>query len=223
MPSSVIRFYKENGAALTIQALRGSVYRRVFNGLVSMKVKGHPRINIHPSAFIRGLSHVEFGEHFRAGRHFWLEAVIADGERRYSPRISIGNNVIVNDDVHIAATNYISIGDNVLMASRIFISDHNHGSYQDSGASDPEVPPRLRVVSSDKRVIIEDNVWIGEMVSVLPGVVIGRGSVIGGNSVVTRSIPAHSIAIGNPARVIKRFSAAERQWKAVPPTHAITA
>jgi lipopolysaccharide O-acetyltransferase len=53
--------------------------------------------------------------------------------------------------------------------------------------------------------IIEDNVWLGEFVSILPGVTIGKGNIIGANSVVTQDIPPYSIAVGTPARVAKRF------------------
>ena len=51
-------------------------------------------------------------------------------------------------------------------------------------------------------VVIEDNVWLGDNVCVLPGVTIGKGSVIGANSVVTHSIPPYSIAVGTPAKIV---------------------
>jgi acetyltransferase-like isoleucine patch superfamily enzyme len=53
--------------------------------------------------------------------------------------------------------------------------------------------------------VIEDNVWIGESVVILPGVTIGKNSIIGANAVVTKSIPENSIAGGNPARIIKKI------------------
>lgn len=55
-----------------------------------------------------------------------------------------------------------------------------------------------------KSVSIEDDVWLGYNVTVLPGVTIGKGSVIGAGSVVCSDIPPYSIAVGNPAKVIKR-------------------
>ena len=51
---------------------------------------------------------------------------------------------------------------------------------------------------------IEDNVWIGELASILPGVTIGKGSVIGAATVVTNNIPPYSVAVGNPAKIIKK-------------------
>jgi maltose O-acetyltransferase len=57
--------------------------------------------------------------------------------------------------------------------------------------------------SEEKKVIIDDDVWIGARVIILPGVKIGRGSVIGAGSVVSKSIPEYSVAVGNPCKVVK--------------------
>jgi lipopolysaccharide O-acetyltransferase len=62
-------------------------------------------------------------------------------------------------------------------------------------------------------VIIEENVWIGEYVSILPGVTIGRGSIIGSMSVVNKNIPAFCIAVGAPAKVIKRYNFTTNKWE----------
>ena len=64
-------------------------------------------------------------------------------------------------------------------------------------------------------VIIEDNVWLGEFVSVLPGVKIGKGAIIGSNSVVTKDIPANTIAVGSPAKVIKKYNFETKKWEIV--------
>ena len=68
---------------------------------------------------------------------------------------------------------------------------------------------------SAKPVIIHDDVWIGEMVSILPGVEIGKGSIIGANSVVTKYIPDYSIAAGNPAKVIKQYNFNTKRWEKI--------
>jgi lipopolysaccharide O-acetyltransferase len=209
------RIYRDNGAFLTLCAVFGAAGRLIFSELLSLAVKGRPELRVHPSAHIRGLAHMTIGNNFRAGRNLWLEAVTQDGDRFYSPRIEIGKNVIVNDFVHIGATNFISIGDNVLLASHIFISDHHHGNYRGRNGSDPDIPPQLRQITRGSQVVIEDNVWIGDMTSVFAGVTIGRGSVIGGHSVVTRSVPPNCIAVGNPARVIKQYCPIEKIWKPV--------
>jgi lipopolysaccharide O-acetyltransferase len=132
-----------------------------------------------------------------------------------NPLIRFGKDVQINDFVHIGAIESVTIHDHVLIASRVFISDHNHGCYSGrSPHSDPHSVPVERQLSSSP-VVIEENVWIGESVSILPGVTIGRGSIIAAQSVVSRSIPPNSIAAGAPARVIKTFNSVSRCWDRV--------
>jgi lipopolysaccharide O-acetyltransferase len=203
--------YNNNGLLLTLSAAMDSFQRRLFNLIISNKVRASSLTNIHQSAYIRGLSSMEVGSNFIAGRFLWLEAITQHNGVRFYPRIRIGDNVAVNESVHIAAVNSVTIGNNVLMASKIYISDHNHGTYQGDLQSDPTVAPNDRQLSFSS-VVIEDNVWIGEFVSILPGVIIGEGSIIGSNSVITHTIPPRSIAVGSPARVIKQFSSKEKRW-----------
>jgi lipopolysaccharide O-acetyltransferase len=122
-----------------------------------------------------------------------------------------GNDVQINDYVHISAMERVVIGNNVLMASHIYISDNSHGAYKGDSQSTPDIPPIKRDYYVAP-VQIEDNVWIGEGVIIMPGVSVGHGSVIGANSVVTKNIPADSIAVGNPAKVIKTFDTLQSQW-----------
>lgn len=126
-----------------------------------------------------------------------------------------GSNVQLNDYVHITASECVTIGNNVLMASRIYISDTSHGSYAgDDYDSHPDTPPNSRPLSY-KPVRIDDNVWIGEGVSILPGTHIGKGAIIGANSVVKGIIPANTIAVGAPARVIKMFNFELNNWESI--------
>ena len=97
----------------------------------------------------------------------------------------------------------------------MFITDLAHGSYcGDENDSLPDTIVKDRPLSY-KPVVIGNNVWIGELCSVLPGVTIGENSIIGANSVVTKSIPANSIAAGNPAKVIKQFNFETKRWEKV--------
>ncbi|MGE6568339.1 acyltransferase [Shewanella vesiculosa] len=117
-------------------------------------------------------------------------------------KVTIGNNVSINYDCHIACINNIFIGNNVLIASRVYISDHSHGL---SDYSDIDIPPSQRIIHSKGPVIIEDNVWLGEGVVVLPGVTIGKGTIVGANSVVTRNLPPYTVCAGVPAKVLKKI------------------
>lgn len=160
---------------------------------------------------IRGKNGIDFGERLTTGYHCRIESYSNNGQKS----LFFGNNVQINDFVHIAALNEVRIGNNVLIASKVFITDLEHGSYiGNENDSDPNSIVKDRPLSS-KAVVIEDNVWLGEHVSVLPGVTIGENSIIGANSVVTKSIPANSIAVGIPAKVIKQFNFETKRWEKV--------
>jgi len=209
---NLITLFRDYGFVLSSFFVFRKAMLRFFNFFWARLFKVR-KINIHPTAKIIGIPSIKIGENFYAGKNLWIEAIHLHGDTRFTPQIIIKNNVSVNDSVHIAATKYVEIGNNVLMASNIYISDHNHGYYTGEMQSDPETPPNSRLVSCNKSVVIEDNVWLGEFVSVLPGVHIGRGCIIGSNSVVTKNIPAHSIAAGNPAIVVRQYNTTIQKWE----------
>lgn len=123
----------------------------------------------------------------------------------YGRHIRIGNNVIVGMNCTFVDCNTITIGDNVMIASNVQIYTSTHPVAPQERLVEDWTPdcghPYFRTYALP--VVIEDNVWIGGGVVILPGVTIGKNSVIGAGSVVTRSIPADSVAVGNPCRVIR--------------------
>ncbi|PKP41232.1 MAG: acetyltransferase [Bacteroidetes bacterium HGW-Bacteroidetes-12] len=159
---------------------------------------------------IRGKKFISVGKGFTTGFNCRLDAFSEDGNNC----IKIGENVQINDYVHIGAVKSIEIGDNVLIASKVYIADHNHGNYSEEECDCPMSIPKDRKLYS-KKVVIEKNVWIGEFVSILPGVIIGEGSIIGTMSVVNKDIPPYSIAVGSPAKVIKRYNYETKLWEKV--------
>ncbi len=161
--------------------------------------------------YVRGKANIRWGKRLTTGVGVRLDVFCSDAERR----LIIGNDVQLNDYVHIGVIKSVEIGDDVLIASRVFISDHNHGNYNESGEpSLPIVPPRQRRLVG-KAVRIGDRVWVGEQVCILPGVTIGEGAVIGAGAVVNRDIPANCVAVGNPARIIRLFNKASKRWEKV--------
>ncbi|MFH6972909.1 LbetaH domain-containing protein [Flavobacterium petrolei] len=159
----------------------------------------------------RGRGYMSISEGFTTGVGCRLEAYPV-GENKV---LHIGKNVQINDYVHISAMENVSIGDNVLIASKVFISDLNHGSYGADGMHDsPNTPPNSRKLYA-KPVNIEENVWLGEFVSVLSGVTIGKGTIVGANSVVSKSLPPYVIAVGTPAKTIKKFNFVSERWERV--------
>lgn len=158
---------------------------------------------------IRNKHLIDLGEGLTTGFGCRIEAFPLDGNENIC--VKIGNNVQLNDYVHIGSVGSITIGNNVLIASKVYISDHNHGGYDNIKSDSPLISPfdRKQIV---KPVFIEDNVWIGESVCILPGVRIGYGSVIGALSVVSKDIPPYCIAVGSPAKVIKIYDFNEEHW-----------
>lgn len=107
----------------------------------------------------------------------------------------IGNNVSINRNTVIRG--YFKIGNDVAIAPNCTIIGANHNFQR------TDIVIKQQGVSNRGGIIIEDDVWIGANCVVLDGVTIGKGSVIGAGSIVTKSIPPFSIAVGNPCKVIK--------------------
>lgn len=162
---------------------------------------------------IRGKQYIKIGKGFTTGFNCRLDALnINNLKEKYL--IEIGENVEINDEVHIGAAEKIIIGDNVLIASKVYISDHNHGSYKGEEQDSPMSIPKKRKIYSSP-IKIERNVWIGEFVSILQGVTVGEGSIIGTMSVVTKDIPPYTIAVGSPAKPIKKYNFKTKKWDTI--------
>lgn len=159
---------------------------------------------------IKGKKFIDFGNRLSAGYFLRLDVAPMDDNPR--KRLIFGDDIQINDFVHISALDHVEIGDGCLLASHIYISDNSHGHYGGSKLdSAPTVPPDNRSYYTSP-VKIGKNVWIGEGVIIMPGVNIGDGCVIGAHSVVNKSIPSDSIAVGTPAKVVKKYSYTEKRW-----------
>src|SRR5437899_3077246 len=135
---SLREFAVENGWMLLLQKVGGAALRRVRDGLLARRLKTTQlRIGRHPK--IAGLAHMRVGRGFSAGNGLWLEAVTEFAGVRYEPMLSIGANVNLSDQVHVACTNRVTIEDGVLSGSRVIITDHSHGLYTGGVQSSPEV------------------------------------------------------------------------------------
>jgi acetyltransferase-like isoleucine patch superfamily enzyme len=110
-------------------------------------------------------------------------------------RIGIGNTVI----------GPVSIGNHVCIGQNVVLSGLNHNYHEiDRDISGQGV--------SVAQITVEDNVWIGAHSVILSGVTIGKHSVVGAASVVSKDIPPYSVCVGNPARVIKQYNFEKKEW-----------
>lgn len=190
---------KQYGVLGTIKLILSYLYTKIFYSEARL---------IRLPFDVRNSWGVSFGKNFTTGVGCRIETYPQNKDKV----LFIGQNVQINDYVHITAIDKIIIGNNVLIASKVYISDCSHGSYAgDKNDSNPLYSPASRPLFS-KPIIIEDNVWLGEFVSVLPGVTIGKGVIVGANSVVSKSLPPNVIAVGAPAKPIKKFNFDTQKW-----------
>lgn len=109
--------------------------------------------------------------------------------------LKIGNNSGIGINAELSSG--VEIGNDVMMAPDVLILTSNH-LFDDLGI------PMIKQGNSElKKVIIEDDVWIGQRATILPGVTVKKGSIIAANAVVTKTFPEYSVIGGNPAKVIK--------------------
>ena len=123
-----------------------------------------------------------------------------------TPEIEIGDEVYIGRFSHIVSVKSVKIGKNVLISDKVYISDNLH-EYKDI-----DIPIKKQKIINKSIVSIGDNSWLGEN-SCIIGASIGKHCVIGANSVVLSDIPDYSIAVGTPARVIKRYNRDKNIWE----------
>ena len=154
-------------------------------------------------AFIKGGKYIEVGANFSGLHIIRLGCWDVFAEQKFTPSLTVGDYVSMNNNVHIGCINKISIGNNVLFASNIFITVRFHGNLDQSELN---LAPYIRSLHSKGEVTIMDDLWIGENVSIMPNVTIGKSCVIGANSVVTKSFPDFSVIAGSPAKLIRNLN-----------------
>ena len=164
----------------------------LINAQVQIRGKARLPLSVRLTGRIRlkGDGDVEFGQGVcLAGDIVPIEFVCHKGAR-----ISIGDHTFINYGSSISAYKQVKIGRHCLLGHHTLIVDRNEHGVEQREIAPPPAP-----------VIIEDHVWIGSRVIILPGRSVGHHSVIGAGSVVTKNIPANCLAVGNPARVVRRF------------------
>jgi maltose O-acetyltransferase len=123
---------------------------------------------------------IEHGAYFGSGR-----------------QIKIGDNSGIGVDCHVPSD--IRIGDDVMMGPDVLIISQNQNHRFDR----LDIPMRLQGHNESQPVIIEDDVWLGARVIVLPGVRICHGAIVGAGAIVTKDIPPYAICVGNPAHIVR--------------------
>lgn len=159
---------------------------------------------IQPPFRCSGFEQISLGDNVVIHRDCWLQAL---GVRGDSPKLIIKSHAGIGMGATIAAAQQVVIGEYVLMARNVYIADHGHAF------ADVNTPIMHQGIDNIRPVAIGRHTWLGQNVCILPGASIGIHCVIGANSVVKSSIPDFSVAVGTPARVVKRFNADTLKWE----------
>jgi len=155
---------------------------------------------------IIGGRRIFIGDRLSIGEGAYIHAIETYAGTGFTPEIVIGNDVYIGPKCYIAAAQRISIEDGCVLSEGVYVSDVAHGM-------DPEMGLIMKQQLIVKgRVSIGANCFIGLRAAIMPGVELGHNCIVGAGSVVTRSYPAFSVLVGNPARLVKRYDPQTRKW-----------
>jgi len=179
------------------------IWYRLYTAWIRNAFASTGNIRIEPSLCMSGGKSISIGNNCGFGKDGHLFAYPdrqLSTKEEYPILITIGNNVWIGDNFNITAAYGVSIGDNVLMGKWVSILDNDHGC---TDLESLKQAPLARLLSSKGSINISDNVWVGDKVTILSGVKIGKGSVVASNAVVTKDVPPYCVVGGVPAKIIK--------------------
>jgi acetyltransferase-like isoleucine patch superfamily enzyme len=165
-----------------------------------------------PVAALYGERYIHLGAGTVVGPYSTLSAGVVPGHvPDRDPVIAIGDRCVIGKGSGVVGHRQVEIGDDVWTGHHVYITDANHG-YEDV-----TLPPGAQF-AAPRPVSVGDGAWLGHGTVVLPGSTIGRHAVVGAGSIVAGDLPDHCVAVGNPARVVKRYTDAAG-WVAVAPSN----
>jgi acetyltransferase-like isoleucine patch superfamily enzyme len=197
-----INFFKIfNHVNYIFAKLKVMFFYRFFFGSIGKKVAIYkPLLIVNPARIFVG-DNVSIRDGVR------LEVVVTEND--FLPELTIGDNVNIEQNVHIVCGCRVTIGDNVSIAAGAAIVDVNH-PYEDV---DDVGKIGNRIEAMNNFVEIGEGALIGYGAIILPNVKIGKRAMIGAYAVVTKSVPDFCTVAGSPARVIKKYSFENRVWE----------
>lgn len=174
------------------------IWNHFYSGFILNGLSSFPNTSIVVYPFVmKGQKYISIGENTSIDKY---GTITASKRTEKEPELRIGNDCSIGAFCHITCINKIIINDNVLFGKGVTVTDNSHGHNK---PDEIDIAPCRRDIYSKGEVIIEENVWVGDKVTILPGVTIGKGAVIGANSVVTKDVPSFCVVAGNPAKILK--------------------
>jgi acetyltransferase-like isoleucine patch superfamily enzyme len=156
---------------------------------------------------INGPSRIAIGRDVFVGHGSWLFTAGEDA------RLEIGDGTRMSGLCVLSAVRSVQLGRSVLLGRNVYIADNSHGM------ADRDVPIVDQELEKVAPVMIEDGAWLGENAVILSGVTVGSGAVVGANSVVLTDVPSRCVAVGAPARVVRRLDGVD---EGIPTAHSAT-
>lgn len=181
-----------------------SIYSALYRILISSKFKFFgSKVKVIRPLKIEGHENISLQDNVRIGYKSSVTALSYTNMRNV--HLLIGEGSVIGNFNHIVCSYKMTIGKNVLFANNVYLSDNLH-EYRDI-----HLPIIRQSIIQLGEVRIGDGSWIGENVAII-GASVGKNSVIGANSVVTKNIPDYCVAVGAPARVIKKYNVDLGEW-----------
>lgn len=185
-----------------LQNARNELYNLWIKNLLG-SIGEHSKICYPCSLLGGGQKNITIGKYTVIGRTSILGCWIKYGNQLFpNASITIGNKCNIGEYNHITACNKITIGDGLLTGRYVTISDNSHGGLSEEEST---IEPAKRALKSKGEVVIGNNVWLGDKVTVLAGVHIGNYVIVAANAVVTKDIPDKCVVAGVPAKIIRHI------------------
>jgi len=179
-------------AAAAYRLLRDGRDRACSLALASSFEAFGPRSRLSLPVQLHGERRIAIGARVYFGPGCWLLT------HQPSGHLEIGDGTSIAGYCVLSAAVDIRIGRRVLFARNVYVADHRHGFEAD-------VPVLDQPLGDLRPISIEDGAWLGQNAVILPGVTVGRGSVVGANAVVREDVPPRCVVAGAPARVIREL------------------
>lgn len=166
------------------------------------------KVAFSSGAEITNSRYIQFGRNVYLGKNSHIQVLLERHFKfdRTKPKLKIGNYVSIGSGSEISVVDDIELEDDVIVASNCYIADNSHRFDR------VDISIKYQGLNKVKPIKIKKGAWLGWGVVVCPGVTIGQNSVIGANSVVTKDIPDYCVAVGSPAKVIKKYDFDSGKW-----------